>query len=538
MQKVVDKISQVGSNAIIIAAASLASRLLGIFRDRVLASEFGAGQTLDTYYAAFRIPDLIFNLLILGALSSAFIPVFSELLFKDEKKAWKVVGNLINVMLTFLVGFMLIILVFAPWIMKAICPGFNTVQLEDVTMLTRIMLLSPLFFAVSSIIGGVLNSFGRFFVYSLAPILYNIGIIIGALYLAPIWGISGLAWGVVFGAMAHMLVQTPSFFKAGFRIQKTFDYKEQYLLRILKLMIPVTFGLAVVQINLLVDNIIGSTLPEGSISIINLATNIISMPIGLVGISFAVSVFPVLSYAYNHKKEDVFVENFVSTFKMILFLIIPSMIFAIVFRAHIVRILLGAGLFDVSNTIWTSRTLGYMAFGLVAQALIPFLTRSFYATGDTKSPLKIVFIAVMVNIVASIFFTKVMDYKVVGLALSATISAFVNVFFLLGLLTKKFHHIDFPRLFKASTEYLIFSVISGLSAYYTLYFVEPYFNTLSTVGLIGQTSIAVFVGFFVYILLSTIFKSKEAMKLTDSFTGIFRRLVRVGAELRKDLNPD
>ncbi|HRY60129.1 MAG TPA: murein biosynthesis integral membrane protein MurJ [Patescibacteria group bacterium] len=531
MQKVIDKISQVGSNAIIIAAASLASRLLGIFRDRVLASEFGAGQTLDTYYSAFRIPDLIFNLLILGALSSAFIPVFSKLFFKDEKAAWKMVGNFINVVLSVLVVAMIVVFIFAPWLMKLISPGFNTVQLEDVTMLTRIMLLSPLFFAVSSIIGGVLNSLGRFFVYSLAPILYNIGIIIGALYLVPLWGISGLAWGVVFGAMAHMLVQTPTFFKAGFRIQKVFDYKEKYLLRIIKLMLPVTIGLAVVQINLLVDNIIGSTLENGSIAIINLATNIISMPVGLVGISFAVSVFPVLSYAYSQKKEDVFVENFVSTFKMILFLIIPSMIFAIIFRAHIVRILLGAGLFNVSNTIWTSRTLGYMAFGLVAQALIPFLTRAFYASGDTKTPVKIVFISVLVNVVASIFFTKVLDYKVVGLALSATIAAFVNVFFLLGLLTKKFHHIDFNRLFMATGEYLAFSIIAGLASYGTLYFIEPYFYTIRTIGLIGQTAIAVFVGVFVYLLLSTIFKSKEAQKFTDSFAGIFRRLSGIGKEL-------
>jgi len=525
MKKVIDKISQVGSNAIIIAAASLASRLLGLFRDRVLASEFGAGQTLDTYYAAFRIPDFIFNLLILGALSSAFIPVFSELLFKDEKKAWKMVSNFLNVAIVALIGAMAVLFVFAPWVTKIIAPGFNTVQLEQVTLLTRIMLFSPLFMSISSVIGGTLNSFGRFFAYSLAPILYNIGIICGALYLVPAWGDMGLAWGVVFGAFAHMLVQVPTFFKVGFRFQPILNWHDKDLKKIVSLMVPVTLGLAIIQINLLVDNIIGSTLDHGSIAMINLATNLISVPIGLIGISFAVSVFPVLSYAFSQKKESVFMENFNSTFRMILYLIMPSMIFVLIFRAHIVRILLGAGLFDVSNTVWTSRTLGYLAFGLVAQSLVPFLTRAFYAAGDTKTPVKIVYVSVITNIVCSIFFTKVLHYQVVGLALAQSIAAFVNLFFLLGKLREKFHKIDFNSLFINATKFLAIAVMSGIAAYFTLYMVDPYINTFVTIGLFMQAFIAGIVGIFVYLLLSAILKIPEGQRLIDSFSAIFRRVL-------------
>jgi putative peptidoglycan lipid II flippase len=526
MKNIVDKISQVSSNAIIIAVASLASRLLGLFRDRILASEFGAGQVLDTYYAAFRIPDLVFNLLILGALSSAFIPVFSDLIFKDEKKAWKMVSNFLNIILVVLIAAMLFIFIFAPWIMKLITPGFNTVQLEEVTQLTRIMLLSPLFMAISSVIGGVLNSFGRFFVYSLAPILYNIGIICGALYLAPILGTAGLAWGVVIGALAHMLVQAPTFFKAGFRFKAIFDWKDVYFLKIIKLMVPVTIGLALVQINLVVDNIIGSTLEKGSITIINLATNLISMPVGLIGISFAVSVFPILSYAYAQKKEDVFAVNFTETFKMMLYLLMPAMVLMLVFRAHIVRLALGAGLFDVSNTIWTARTFGYLALGLVAQGLVPFLTRSFYATGDTKTPVKVVAVAFLVNAIGSIVFTKIIPMKVVGLALAGVIASFVNLFFLLVLMKERFHKIDMNQIFLTSGKYLIFSVFSGVASYFSLYYAENYFNTLSTIGLFGQTSIAAFVGVFVYLALSTIFQVPEGQKLLDGVTGIFRKLTK------------
>jgi len=324
MQKVIDKISQVGRNAIIIAAASLASRFLGLFRDRVLASEFGAGHILDSYYAAFRIPDLIFNLLILGALSAALIPVFSSILFKDEKRAWQVLNNFLNIVLVFLIGTLFIIFVGAPLFVKIITPGFSGEQLTNTILLTRIMLLSPLLFAFSSVIGGVLNSFGRFFVYSLAPILYNLGIICGALYLVPIWGLSGLAWGVVFGAMAHLLVQLPTFIRVGFRPMKIFNLKDPDFRRMIYLMLPVTLGLAATQINFLIDNIIGSTLQEGSIAVFNLANNIAGFPVGLVGISFAVSCFPLLSYAYNHQKHKVFSDSFTKTFNLIVYLMIIS----------------------------------------------------------------------------------------------------------------------------------------------------------------------------------------------------------------------
>ena len=526
MKHVIDKISKVSQNAMIIAAASLASRLLGLFRDRVLASEFGAGQTLDTYYAAFRIPDLIFNLLILGALSSAFIPIFSELLFKDEKKAWKTVANFINIVLTALVAAMLVFFLFAPWIMKLITPGFNTVQLEDVTLLTRIMLLSPLFFAISSIIGGVLNSFGRFFVYSLAPILYNIGIICGALFLTPYLGIAGLAWGVVIGALAHMLVQLPTFIKVGFRPRKIFNIRDQYFRKIIRLMVPVTIGLALVQINLLVDNIIGSTLEKGSIAIINLATNLVSLPVGLIGVSFAVSVFPILSYALSQKDNQTFVKNFTATFKIMLYLLIPSMVFLLVFRAQIVRLILGAGLFDVSNTVWTARTFGYLSLGLVAQGLVPFITRAFYAAGDTKTPVKVVCISFLINAIGSVVFTKVIDFKVVGLALAGVIASFSNLLFLLVIFKERFKQIDTTQLFLATGKYFVFSIVAGITSYFMLYYAEPYFNTLSTIGLFGQTLIAGFAGVFVYLILSAVFKVPEAQKLTDSFAGIFRKILK------------
>ncbi len=523
MQGILNNISKVSRNAMIIAGASLVSRLLGLFRDRVLASEFGAGQLLDSYYAAFRIPDFVFNLIILGALSAAFIPVFTDLIFKDKKRAWEVVNNFTNIALSFLVIILAILSFGAPWFVRTIAPGFTGEQLEITVALTRIMMLSPIFFAVSSIAGGVLNSFGRFFVYSLAPILYNIGIISGALYLVPTWGVSGLAWGVVFGAIAHMMVQIPTFIKLGYRPALIFDIKDKYFIKILTLMLPVTFSLALVQVNLLVDNLIGSTLAEGSIAIVNLSTNLVSLPVGLIGISLAVSVFPLLSYTFSNKEEEKFAFNFTNTFNLIIYLLIPSMVFGLLLRAQIVRLILGAGLFDVADTVWTARTFGYLCLGLVATGLIPFLVRAFYATHDTKTPVKIALFAVLINIIGDVLFTKVIDLKVVGLALASVVAAFINLFFLLVFLDRRFPKINFNKIFVAGGKYMLFSVVSGFLLYQTLFWIEPYVNTLTTMGLLTQTAFASIVGVFVYLLLSVLFKVSEAEKLAKGIRFLFKR---------------
>src|SRR4030043_784621 len=200
--------NSINSAALIIAAAGILSRVLGLVRDRILAAKFGAGDTLDIYYAAFRVPDLIYNLLILGALSAAFIPVFTSLLAHEKKEeAWRLANGLLLLailVLLFISGFFAI---FTPFFMKFITPGFSGEKLSSVIKLTRIMFLSPIFLGISGIFGGILNSFKRFLIYSIAPLFYNLGIIIGALFFAPAFGPIGLAWGVILGAFLHMAIQ-------------------------------------------------------------------------------------------------------------------------------------------------------------------------------------------------------------------------------------------------------------------------------------------------------------------------------------------
>ena len=236
----------IGAAALIVAFANLASRLLGIWRNRVLAGTFGAGDTLDVYYAAFRIPDLIFHLLVVGGLSASFIPIFLEYRQKDEEgkkgEHWRVASNVLN--LTALVVFLcaLAALFLMPWILKIITPGFEGEKLDLAVSMSRLILLSSVFLTISNVFGGVLQGFRRFLIFSFSAIFYNLGIIFGAVFLVRFWGIYGLAWGVIFGALLHAAVQLPTLLGCGFRYFGIFDFRHPAVRQIVKLMIPRTLS--------------------------------------------------------------------------------------------------------------------------------------------------------------------------------------------------------------------------------------------------------------------------------------------------------
>ncbi len=254
------------SAALIVGASSFVSRIVGLLRDRTFTSVFGAGDTFDAFLAAFRIPDLIFNLVVIGALSAAFIPMFTAKLVSGksgEKEAYRFALSLFNLVCLGVGVLSLLFAIFAPWIMPLIAPGFTGEKLVLTIHLSRIMALQPILLAASFVFSGVLNSHKRFIAYALAPILYNLGIIAGALYLVPYMGVSGIGWGVVIGAVLHAGIQLPSAIKVGFRWQAVFVSSKEDLRQLWRMMLPRVFGLAAQQANLLIVTIIGSTLLAG-----------------------------------------------------------------------------------------------------------------------------------------------------------------------------------------------------------------------------------------------------------------------------------
>ncbi|MFH1036954.1 MAG: murein biosynthesis integral membrane protein MurJ [Patescibacteria group bacterium] len=394
----------------ILSVSSLISRLLGLFRDRLLASSFGAGSDLDVYFAAFRIPDFIYNILIAGGVIVAFVPLFSEYFLKDKDEAWSFVNNVLNVFLFFLFFASLLISIFAPFLVKIITPGFTEQQISLTVLLTRILFLSPIFLGISSIFSGVLQYFNRFLVYSLAPIFYNVGIILGIVLLVPLFGITGVVLGVILGAFLHMIIQIPSAISAGFSYKMNFNFRDLKIKKVFSLMIPRTFGVAVPQINLMVVTAIASSLPAGALSIFTFSNNLQQFPLGLVGIPFAVAAFPALAQSWAAQRRDEFMGKFSETFKKIIYIIVPVSILIFIFKNQIVDIILKTGRFNEDDAVLSAVSLGLFSLGIFASCLIPLVFRAFFALLDTKTPTIIAIAAMFLNIGLSFGFVWLLGF--------------------------------------------------------------------------------------------------------------------------------
>ncbi len=426
----------VATAAALISIASFASRLLGIVRDRLLATGFGAGLELDAYYAAFRLPDFLYNLLILGALSAGFIPLFTELRErKSLHEALKFTGQALSLIGSCLLVACVVGIVAAPALVPWLAPGFDADKQVLTATLTRIMFLSPLFLGISAIMGGVLQSTKRFFAFAFAPICYNLGIIVGIVFLAPWLGLAGLAWGVVLGAFTHGLVQYFAVRPIGRLSLPWPSLSPEPIRRMLRLMIPRTAGLAVAQVNLVIILFFASSLSEGSVSIFNLAGNLQSFPLGLIGISFAVAAFPVLAEAVGGKRIDVFQQTLLNAIRRILFFILPLCVVFLVLGSQIVHVVLGGGQFDPQARNATVEVFLLLTLALPAQALTQLFARAFYAFQSAWTP----FIAACFSegVTILVAWLTYRSFGVSGLAWAVVAGSLVNITILFLLLQRR-----------------------------------------------------------------------------------------------------
>jgi putative peptidoglycan lipid II flippase len=537
IKKIFNKeINSIAVAAVLIAASSLVSRLLGFLRDRILAGEFGAGQTLDIYYAAFRLPDFIYNIVILGALTAGLIPVFTGLIndWKDgrptlfsnnNKEGWALINNLLNTAFLFLVVVCVLGFVFADQLTKILSPGFSAQAQEQCAHLTRIMLLSPILLSISGIFGGILQSFRRFFLYSLSPILYNVGIIAGALFLVPKFGISGLAWGVVMGAFMHMSVQLPGAFLLGYRYSFIVDFGNKSLRKIARMMIPRTLTLAITQFNFMATTIIATGLAAGSLAAFNLANNLQSFPIGIFGVSFDEAAFPILSAAAG--KNDKMVKHFSNAFRQILFFIVPSTVLFLVLRAQVTRLAFGSGSFDWEDTILTFQTLSCFTVSLFAQATIPLLIRVFYARHDSKTPFFIGLVSVAANIGLSLYLAPIKG--VVGLALAFSISSILNFILLWLFLHNILGDMDEGKILSSVFKFSLAAVACGYVTQMVKSGIGGNVPIDSFLNVLLQSSVSVLAGLVIYLLICYFLRSEEAISF---FNSVKSRLIKISSRRR------
>lgn len=524
----------IASAAFLISSTTLISRLVGVLRDRAFAHYFGIGPVIDAYYAAFKIPDFIYNLLIVGALSTGFIPIFMSLYASDSKeKSWKLASTILNIAGITLSACALCGIIAAPWIARAVGPGFDTETLHLTTKFTRIIFISPVLLGLSMVLGGILQSLRHFLTYSIAPILYNIGIILGVTVLYPLIGVTGIAWGVVVGALLHTGVQWYGAYLAGFRWSALLNFKDRHVKMIGRLMIPRTMGLALTQINTVIMSSLASTLGPGNVSAFNFANNIQGVPTGIIGIPFALAVFPLLSEAAaNSKGKTMFKELVGSTLRNVIFLLVPISVLFLMLRAQIVRVLYGTGAFDWNATITTADALAFFALGLLAQSLIPLLARAFYAYSDTRRPFYISIFSELCTLAIALMLTwpklGITAYapelhSVAGLACASSAGVVINTVLLYYFLDKKIAGLENQQLFK--------TLLKTLGAAFGMAIVIQLLKTpLALVvdtsrgwGILLQGLISGIVGLLIYIGLCTLLRVPELEVVMESLK---RRLLK------------
>jgi putative peptidoglycan lipid II flippase len=448
---------------LIVSGAFLVSRILGWLRVLVIVNSGLSGSELDTFFAAFRLPDLVFQLVAAGALSSAVIPIVSSLLAGDEPaRAWKVVSTIANLMLAALLVLGLIVFITAPWLIPAITPGFSPEQWDRTVDLTRIMILGPIFLALGSLATSVLNAQGRFAAAAIAPIVYNLAIIGAAWLLVPVYGVTGLAIGVVAGSIGHLLIQLRPLRATGFRYDREVHLEDPEARQALKLMAPRALGLGVTQITFVVLTGLASTMVTGSVTAFNVAFTLLQIPIGVIGVPLGVVVLPSLSRQAATGVYEGFAGLLSRAIRLIVFVMLPITGISIVLRDDIVRLLFGYGQFDQTALTLTADTFAAFLLGLTAHALIAVLARAFYARQDTKTPVAAAILAVVVNTTLALAFAQPLGLP--GLALAIAIAAWLEAVVLLVLLKRSLRELAIRPIVSLGLRTLVVTIGGSLAA--------------------------------------------------------------------------
>jgi len=523
------KQTSIFSAATMIMVMIIASRVLGLVRQRVLAHFFNANE-LSLFFAAFRLPDLLFEVLVWGTFSSAFIPVFTKSLQKSRKDAWEIAGSVANIgFLVFLI-LAFFIIVFANQLYGFFVPGFESIDRDKVVLIARILFAAQGFFVISYVLTAVLESLRRFLVPAIAPIFYNLGIILGTVLFSSKFGLLGPTIGVLIGAFLHLVIQLPLAYKLGFRFKTKISITPE-VKKIGKLAIPRIIEVSFLQVAKTVELSLATLISTASYTYFTFGNTIQLLPVGLFGTSIAKAALPTL--ARQSDKIDDFKDTLFKALGQMFFLIIPISTFLIVLRIPIVRLVYGTDIFTWESTVQTGLVVSAFAFGIIFQATSSILARSFYALHETKTPVLISTITIFVNIIIDFILVNIFHLPVWGLAAAFSFSTFLQSLFLYIFLIKKIGDGETIRKFVPVSKSLISSLISGSVMFFLLKifdrsawvkrlsflgkidvveninFERFVLDTRYTINLLILTLFVIAVGGIVYILVSWLLKSDE-----------------------------
>ncbi len=502
-----------------------ASKFLGLIRDRLLVHTFTPDQTA-IFLAAFRLPDLIFQLMIVGAVSVAFIPIFTDYLHhKNEEQAFDFASDVLNTVLLFFTIFSLLAIIFAFPLTGLIVPGFSASQRDLTAGLTRVIFLGQVLLVIGAFFASIGQAYQRFIVPALAAMFYNVGIILGILLLSPSVGIYGPAFGVIIGALLHVAIQLPLISALNFRHKFRLNFFSEGIKEVWGMMSIRTIGVAVEQINETVGVVLASLISASSVTYLTFAQHLQTVPIGLFGATLAQAALPVLATERAKGETESFKATLLTTMHQIMFLSLPATAMLIVLRRPAVRLVFGASQFDWTSTELTGKTVAFLAIGLAAQSVAMLLVRGFYALKDTRTPLIVSLISVSLNIILSLLFVRWLQLGVWSLGLSYAIASNLSLLLLLAFLNQKVGGFSWRELFAPEAKMGFAAAVSALALYLPAKALDQpsILNTQRVINLIALTGIASLFGLSVYLLLVWALRVREL----ETFGGLLKKLYRM-----------
>jgi len=512
------------SAAFIIMGTVLVSQLLGLVRQRLLIAIFGASNTLGVYLASTKLPDFMFQLIIAGALSTAFIPVFSDFLVKDKKhEGHKMASSLLTIGISLFLIIGAVLFIFAPFFLQIINPGsgYSPDQMMLMANLMRVILIGQLLFIVGTFFSVLLQSYNHFFIPGIAAAAYNFGMIIGILFLHSYVGIFAPALGVVIGAFIFILMQVPMVNKVGFSYTPIFSLKTPGVMTVLNLMWPRTLSIAIFQVGTLVTVGLISYLssPGRNYVIFDLAQTLAFAPVVLFGQTIAQAAFPVLSREKD--KLENFKVTFITSFKQMLYLVLPVSAIILVLRIPIVRIVFGAPNLDWDATVLTGRTLALFSISIFSQALIALVSRGFYALHNTKIPLIVGGVATIFMIGSAYLFVAYYGMGIESIALAYSLGSLFNLVVLMIFLDRRVGGFEKIPLIISLSKFFASTVLTGVALYIPIKLLDQLvFDTTRTVNLLLLTGISSVAGLSLYLFLTWFFNVKEALMFITMFKKI------------------
>ncbi len=501
--------SRVLKSAAVVGSATLVSRILGFIRDAVIAWFFGAGFSSDAFIAAFRIPNLLRRLFAEGSLSSAFIPVFTEYIVKQGRpEAFHLARSAFRLLGVMLVMVTVCGVLLSPWIVRLIAPGFSVEKLSLTVTLTRLMFPYIFFIGLVALCMGILNVLGHFAAPAFAPALLNLSIIGSVFFISPSLAtpVVGLAFGVLIGGVLQLALQLPILVKMGFYFWEEAKMIHPGLKRVGKLLPPVILGGAVYQINILIGTILGSLLPQGSVTYLYFADRLVQFPLGIFAIAAATAVLPSLSRQAAIGDLDTLRDTFAHALKLVFFITIPATVGLIILREPIVALLFQRGEFDDAATRLTAQALLYYSTGLWAFSAVRIVAATFFALQDTRTPVKMAGISIFANIILGIVLMKPLAHG--GLALATSLASILNLGLLLGALRAKLGFLGWKSIALSACRSLLCSMAMGIGVGIVAMLMVPDSNG-SLTALSGGIVASISVGLLIYGVGSYVAKSPE-----------------------------